>query len=78
MPINNKNTWFEIAGSDKVYYDAEVNVYKKLIQLYSEEVNDPKYVRYAWSDTASATLFNNAGLPGSPFSSEYLNYIISN
>ena len=78
MPINNKNTSFEIAGSNKVYFDAEVNVYKKLIQLSSKEVTDPKYVRYAWSDTASATLFNNAGLPGPPFSSEHLNYIISN
>ena len=78
MPINNKNTSFEIAGSNKVYFDAEVNVYKKLIQLSSKELTDPKYVRYAWSDTASATLFNNAGLPGSPFSSEHLNYIISN
>jgi sialate O-acetylesterase len=78
MPINNKNTSFEIAGSNKVYFDAEVNVYKKLIQLSSKELTDPKYVRYAWSDTASATLFNNAGLPGSPFSSEHLNYFKSN
>ena len=72
MSINNRNTWFELAGSDKIYFDADVNVYKKSIQLYSREVTNPKYVRYAWSDTAGATLFNNEGLPGSPFSSEYL------
>ena len=72
MQINNKNTWFEIAGSNKIYFDAEVDVYNKLIQLSSKEVTNPKYVRYAWSDTASATLFNNEGLPGPPFSSEHL------
>ena len=72
MPINNKKTWFEVAGSNKVYFDAEVSVFKNFIQLSSEGVIDPKYVKYAWSDTASATLFNNEGLPGSPFSSEYL------
>ena len=55
-----------------MYFDAEVDVYKGFIQLYSKKVTDPKYVRYAWSDTASATLFNNEGLPGPPFSSEYL------
>tara|TARA_A100001015_G_scaffold76854_1_gene85321 strand:+ start:2222 stop:4357 length:2136 start_codon:yes stop_codon:yes gene_type:complete len=73
MPIKNKNTWFELAGSNKMYFDAEVNVYGRFIQLHSEEVANPEYVRYAWSDTASATLFNNEGLPGPPFSSEYLN-----
>ena len=72
MPINKKNTWFELAGSNKIYFDAEVDVYKRFIQLYSKKVKDPKYVRYAWSDTASATLFNNKGLPGPPFSTEYL------
>tara|TARA_Y100000748_G_C15186490_1_gene367716 strand:- start:18 stop:590 length:573 start_codon:yes stop_codon:yes gene_type:complete len=72
MPINNKNTRFELAGTNKIYFDAEVDVYKRFIQLFSKEVNDPKYVRYAWSDTASATLFNTEGLPGTPFSSEYL------
>ena len=35
-------------------------------------VIDPKYVRYAWSDTDSATLFNIEGLPVTPFFGEYL------
>ena len=72
MKIENDRTWFEVAGNDKNYFDAEVDVYKDFIQLFSERVIDPKYVRYAWSDTASATLFNIEGLPGTPFSSEYL------
>ena len=50
------------------------DVYKKFVQLFSKEVSNPKYVRYAWSDTASATLFNIEGLPGTPFSTEYLKF----
>jgi sialate O-acetylesterase len=72
MKIENDMTWFEVAGNDKNYFNAEVDVYKDFIQLFSEKVIDPKYVRYAWSDTASATLFNIEGLPGTPFSGEYL------
>ena len=72
MKIENDMTWFEVAGNDKNYFNAEVDVYKDFIQLFSERVIDPKYVRYAWSDTASATLFNIEGLPGAPFSGEYL------
>ena len=73
LKINdNKRSWFEIAGEDKVYYGAYVSIYKNFLQLNSNYVQSPKHVRYAWSDTAKATLFNNEGLPASPFSSEYM------
>ena len=64
--------WFEIAGEDKIYFESDVNVYKNFLQLSSSYVQNPKFVRYAWSDTAKATLFNIEGLPASPFSSEYI------
>ena len=64
-------TWFELAGEDRVYYDASVINHNNHLELFSNSVIDPKYIRYAWSDTATATLFNLDGLPGSPFSSEY-------
>ena len=70
--IENKQSWFEIAGEDKIYFESNVGVYKNFLQLNSNYVGNPKYVRYAWSDTAKATLFNNDGLPASPFSSEYM------
>ena len=63
---------FEIAGEDKKYFESDVNVYKNFLQLSSNYVQNPKFVRYAWSDTAKATLFNIEGLPASPFSSEYM------
>ena len=65
-------SWFEIAGEDKIYYESDANVYNNFLQLSSNYVQNPKFVRYAWSDTAKATLFNIEGLPASPFSSEYM------
>ena len=72
---NHGKSWFEIAGEDKIYYESNVDVYKNFLQLNSDYVQNPKYVRYAWSDTAKATLFNSEGLPASPFSSEYISAI---
>ncbi len=63
---------FEIAGEDKIYLESDVNVYNNFLQLSSNYVQNPKFVRYAWSDTAKAILFNIEGLPASPFSSEYM------
>ena len=68
--VDDKRSWFEIAGEDKIFYESNVDIYKNFLQLNSNYVQNPKYVRYAWSDTAKAILFNNEGLPASPFSSE--------
>ena len=66
-----EKTWFEIAGKSKKYYEAQVSNQVSYLELFSPLVKNPEYVRYAWSDTAAATLFNMDGLPASPFSSEY-------
>ncbi|MDD4969394.1 MAG: sialate O-acetylesterase [Paludibacter sp.] len=62
---------FEIAGADKVFYPAKALIRDKNVISWSDEVKEPVAVRYAWSDTASATLFNNEGLPASSFQSDY-------
>ena len=64
-------TWFEIAGQNKQYHEAQAINHASYIELFSPFVKNPEFVRYAWSDTAGATLFNQDGLPASPFSSEY-------
>ena len=64
-------TEFEIAGMDKQYFEAEVINYSQYLEVFSNKVNDPTHVRYAWADTASATLFNIEGLPASSFSTEF-------
>lgn len=58
---------FQIAGDDKVFKDAFVNISDNKLIVSSPEVKEPKAVRYCWSDIAEGTLFNSAGLPASSF-----------
>ncbi len=63
-------TNFEIAGADKVYVPAQAKIAGNKVLVSSASVAAPKYVRYAWSDSSAATLFNKEGLPASTFTSE--------
>ena len=38
--------------------------------VYNENVKNPAYVRYAWSDYPQANLFNKEGLPALPFKTD--------
>ena len=55
---------------DKQYFDAKVINHGQYLEVFSDKVINPIYVRYAWADTASATLFNLDGLPASSFTTE--------
>ncbi len=63
-------TNFEIAGADKVYVPAQAKIVNNKVVVSSPSVAAPVYVRYAWSDSSAATLFNKEGLPASTFTSE--------
>jgi sialate O-acetylesterase len=63
---------FEVAGADRNYRPASARIDAGSVLASSLEVPEPKYVRYAWKDVPVANLYNNAGLPASPFSSEGL------
>ncbi len=67
------NNEFQIASSDKKYYQANIKIIKGKIEASSDQVRDPQFIRYAWSDTSNATLFNLEGYPASSFTSEILN-----
>jgi sialate O-acetylesterase len=58
---------FQIAGDDKVFYEATAVVNGTNVVVSSPMVKNPVAVRYCWNDTAEATLFNGAGLPASSF-----------
>lgn len=62
-------TDFEIAGSDKVFYPAKAIISndKKSVAVYSDKVNKPVSVRYAFKDYVKGSLFNMDGLPASSF-----------
>lgn len=64
------STQFEIAGSDGVFHTAQAKIVKNTIVLTSKEVSKPVHARYAWHNTATADVFNNAALPMSSFKSE--------
>ncbi|WP_439555012.1 sialate O-acetylesterase, partial [Dyadobacter sp.] len=61
--------WFAIAGEDKHFVWAKARIVgKDQIELSSDRVKSPKYVRYAWQDNPEGVNFyNSAGLPASPF-----------
>ena len=65
-----KLEYFELAGDDDVFYPAKARLKKNNIVLSSNSVKEPKRVRYAWSNTTLANLFNSADLPASSFISD--------
>ena len=59
---------FEIAGADKKFVWADANIEGEVVVVSSDQVPHPVAVRYAWSNNpAGCNLYNEAGLPASPF-----------
>lgn len=59
---------FEIAGEDKNFVWAKAKIDGDKVIVWSDEVPNPKYVRYAWADNPdNPNLYNKEGLPASPF-----------
>lgn len=59
---------FAIAGEDGIFKWAEARIEGEKVVVWSEEVEDPVAVRYAWADNPDqANLYNSEGLPASPF-----------
>ncbi|HPA18778.1 MAG TPA: sialate O-acetylesterase [Verrucomicrobiae bacterium] len=58
---------FAIAGSDKKFSWAQAEIDGESVLVWSESVQKPLHVRYAWADNPECTLCNGAGLPASPF-----------
>ena len=61
---------FEIAEVDKIYLKADIINHGNYLETYNYQLENPKFIRYAWSDTAKAMLFNFEGLPASSFTNE--------
>jgi sialate O-acetylesterase len=61
---------FEIAGDIKVYLQTEDKMSGNNIVVSNPKITNPVYVRYAWSDNSSTTLFNKEGLPVATLTSE--------
>jgi sialate O-acetylesterase len=59
---------FAIAGADKKFVWAKAKIEGNKIIVWSNEIAQPLYVRYAWADNpVHPNLYNKEGLPASPF-----------
>ncbi|GGK22258.1 9-O-acetylesterase [Yeosuana aromativorans] len=71
LNIKGDNSLFEMAGADKIFYEAKSKTNNDCIVLSSKKVKNPKYVRFAWKNTARSNVFNEANLPASTFTTEH-------
>ncbi len=59
---------FAIAGADKRFVWARARIAGDKVEVWSDEVPEPEYVRYAWADNpVDPNLYNAEKLPASPF-----------
>ena len=60
-------TWFEIAGEDKQFVEAQATIDGDTIIVSSEAVAKPVAARFGWHQSAEPNFVNKEGLPASPF-----------
>ncbi|HMI01574.1 MAG TPA: sialate O-acetylesterase [Pedobacter sp.] len=63
-------SFFTLAGSDGVFYDARAVIDGKTIKVVSAKVKRPVAVRYAFTNYPVTNLQNNNGIPAFPFRSD--------
>jgi sialate O-acetylesterase len=61
---------FVIAGDDRKFVPADAVVDGDAVVVRSPAVAKPVAVRFAWTDTATPNLMNQAGLPANSFRSD--------
>jgi sialate O-acetylesterase len=60
--------WFQIAGEDRQFVDADATIDGDTVIVKSDKVPAPAAVRYAWANyPAGCNLVNAAALPAAPF-----------
>jgi sialate O-acetylesterase len=62
---------FSIAGEDGHFVWAEATIDGEDILVSSPEIAAPQSARYGWADNPEVNLYNKAGLPASPFRSDF-------
>ena len=60
----------ELAGADKVFYPATAKIQRDTLLVSSPKVKAPVAIRYAWTNSPGANLYNGSGLPAVPFRSD--------
>ncbi|RKU17993.1 9-O-acetylesterase [Candidatus Poribacteria bacterium] len=60
-------TWFQIAGEDKEFVEAEATIDGDTVVVSSNAITNPIAVRFGWHQSAEPNFMNKEGLPASPF-----------
>ncbi len=58
---------FTIAGKDKTFVPAKAGIQGATVVVSAEGIPDPTAARYGWDNVPDVNLFNQEGLPASPF-----------
>jgi len=58
---------FELAGEDGVFHKAQAKIDGNTIEVRCEAVPEPVMVHYAWAGFPEVGLYDNTGLPATPF-----------
>ena len=66
-PDNEMASGFAIAGNDLEFHWADAIIRDNTVLVYSDKVTNPVAVRYGWADNPTVNLYNQEGLPASPF-----------
>ena len=62
---------FEVAGADGNFVPAAAKIVgRETVEVSAAGVAQPVAVRFAWNQLAQPNLFNAAGLPAEPFSTQ--------
>jgi sialate O-acetylesterase len=67
VPENANAKLFAVAGSEGQFHPATARVEGDTLVLEAKAVDKPVAARHAWQPNAHAVLYNQAGLPASPF-----------
>ena len=63
---------FEVQHEDRTWHAARASIDGAQVIVAADRVERPLAVRYAWASNPACNLFNGAGLPASPFTTEGL------
>jgi len=62
---------FGIAAADGRFVWANAVINGSTVKVWSPEIADPVAVRYNWADNPAGTLYNEEGLPATPFRTDH-------
>ena len=58
---------FAVAGEDRQFVWAYARIVDDSVIVFSDQVLNPVAVRYGWANNPECNLYNEEGLPASPF-----------